>query len=100
MIKITAPIEIKRPLSVVDFIQSGDLRVVPLISIDFSLGNLTFEDSTVMHSTNPEKSNDYRNLLSMISEAYRNIFNVPIFGYGAKTSTYSNKTCHLFPLSR
>ena len=54
MIKITAPIEIKRPLSVVDFIQSGDLRVVPLISIDFSLGNLTFEDSTVMHSTNPE----------------------------------------------
>ena len=77
------------------------MRVVPLIGIDFSLGNLTFEnDNTLMHSTNPNKPNNYRNLLRMISHAYRNVLNLPIFGYGGKTSPFSNKTSHFFPLSR
>jgi len=73
---------------------------VPLIGIDFSLANLTFEDNTVLHSTNPTKPNDYRQLLRMLSHAYRNILNLPIFGYGSKTHPFSNKTSHLFPLSR
>lgn len=81
-------------------IQSGDLRIVPIIGIDFSLANLTFEDSTVMHSTNPSKPNDYRSLIRMLSHAYRNILNMPIFGYGSKTNAVAAKTCHLFPLSR
>jgi len=74
--------------------------VVPLIGLDFSLGNLTFEDNTVMHSTNPSKPNDYRSLLRMLSHAYRNVLNLPIFGYGSKTNAFSNKTCQLFPVSR
>ena len=53
-----------------------------------------------MHSTNPSKPNDYRNLLRMLSHAYRNILQLPIFGYGSKTNPFSQKTCHLFPLSR
>lgn len=73
---------------------------MPLVCIDFSLGNLTFEDNTVLHSTNPSKPNEYRSLLRMLSHAYRNILNLPIFGYGSKTSPFSSKTCHLFPLSR
>jgi len=76
------------------------LRVVPIIGIDFSLGNLTFEENTVMHSTNPSKPNDYRSLLRMLSHAYRNVLNLPIFGFGSKTNPISNKTSHLFPLSR
>ena len=100
MLKVCAPVQIERPLSIVGIIQSGDLRVVPIVGIDFSLGNLTFEENTVMHSTNPSKPNDYRSLLRMISHAYRNILNLPIFGYGSKTNTFSTKTCHLFPLSR
>ena len=97
---VRAPAKLERPLSTVGLIQSGDLRVVPLVGIDFSLGNLTFEDNTVLHSTNPNKPNDYRSLLRMLSHSYRNILNLPIFGYGSKTSTFSNKTSHLFPLSR
>mmetsp|Transcript_3974 Transcript_3974/g.4790 ORF Transcript_3974/g.4790 Transcript_3974/m.4790 type:complete len:111 (+) Transcript_3974:1869-2201(+) len=53
-----------------------------------------------MHSTNPSKPNNYRSLLRMISHAYRNVLNLPIFGFGSKTSPFSTKTCHLFPLSR
>lgn len=100
MMKVCAPVSIERPLSLVGMVQSGDLRVVPIVGIDFSLGNLTFEDNTVMHSTNPSKPNDYRNLLRMLSHAYRNILNLPIFGYGSKTNPFSTKTSHLFPLSR
>lgn len=99
-LKIYAPIQIERPQSVISLIQSGDLRVVPLIGIDFSIGNIAFDDQTIMHSTNPSKPNDYRGLLRMLSHAYRNILNLPIFGYGAKTSSFSNKSSHLFPLSR
>jgi len=73
---------------------------MPLIAIDFSLGNLTFTDNTCMHSTNPTKPNNYRDLLYMISESYANILNLPIFGYGARTSTFTNKTSSLFPISR
>jgi hypothetical protein len=61
------PTKMKRALSTFGFVQSGDLRVVPMIAIDFSLGNLTFEDNTCMHSTNPNKPNDYRDLLQMLA---------------------------------
>lgn len=94
------PISMKRPLSTIGLIQSGDLRVVPMIAVDFSLGNLTFEENTCLHSTNPNKPNDYRDLLQMLAGCYANILNLPIFGFGAKTSPYSTKTCPMFPLSR
>jgi hypothetical protein len=84
----------------VGLIQSGDLRVMPLIAVDFSLGNLTFKTNTCLHTRNPGEQNDYRDLIGMLSHSYKNILNLPIFGYGAKTSTFSNKTCPLFPLSR
>ena len=71
-----------------------------MIAIDFSLGNLTFEENSCLHSTNPNKPNDYRDLLQMLAGSYANILNLPIFGFGAKTSPYSTKTCPMFPLSR
>jgi len=39
---LVAPAKLERPLSVVRLIQAGDLRVMPIIAIDFSMGNLTF----------------------------------------------------------
>ena len=74
--------------------------MVPIIAIDFSLGNLTFEDNTCMHSTNPLKPNEYREVLKAIAHSYQNILNLPIFGFGAKTNSFSTKTCPMFPLSR
>ena len=91
---------LKRPISVVSCIQSGDLRVVPIISIDFSMGNLTFSDDINLHSTNPDRPNDYRDLIKLIASSYANVTNLPIFGFGAKTSKYSSKATGLFPLTR
>jgi hypothetical protein len=94
------PTKSKRPISTVGLIQSGDLRVVPIIAIDFSLANLTFDDNYSIHSVKPDKPNDYRDLLQMLSTAYQNILNLTIFGYGAKTSEYSPNASPMFPLSR
>jgi hypothetical protein len=99
-ILLKPPTKMKRALSTMGLIQSGDLRVVPVIAIDFSLANLTFEDNTCMHSTNPNKPNDYRDLLQMFTQSYANVLNLPIFGYGAKTSPLAAKNSPLFPLSR
>jgi len=40
---------------VLDSIVSGDLRVVPIIAIDFSLGNLTFSRQNCLHSAFDDK---------------------------------------------
>lgn len=45
----------KRPFSVVQSIVSGDLRIVPLIAIDFSLGNLTHGRDINLHKTDTKK---------------------------------------------
>jgi hypothetical protein len=71
-----------------------------MIAIDFSMGNITFDSAMNLHSTNHKKPNDYRNLIKMIASTYGNILNLPIFGYGAKTSKFSSKASELFPLSR
>lgn len=63
--------------------------MVPLIAIDFSMGNITFDRNMNLHSTQAKKPNDYRDLIKMIGSAYGNILNLPIFGYGAKTSRSS-----------
>lgn len=91
---------LKRPISVVSCIQSGDLRVVPIMAIDFSMGNLTFSDDINLHSTNPDRPNDYRDLVKLIASSYANVTNLPIFGFGAKTSKYSTKATGMFPLTR
>lgn len=45
-------------------------------------------------------SNDYRDILNLISSSYLNVTNLAIFGYGAKTSLYCKKASTMFPLSR
>ena len=92
--------KIARPLSVVNLFYRGDIRVVPIMALDFSMGNITHDEGRNLHSTNPKKPNDYRDLMRMISQSYGNVLNLPIFGYGAKTCNYSPKATAMFPLSR
>ncbi len=54
---------LKKPVSVVSNIHSGDLRVVPIIAVDFSMGNLTFGEDLTLHHSDPNVQNDYRDLL-------------------------------------
>jgi len=74
--------------------------VSPLIAIDFSLANLTFQADQCLHSSKLDKPNDYRDILQLICDSYSNNLNIPIFGYAAKTSKLAPDQADLFPLSK
>ncbi len=74
--------------------------MIPIIAVDFSMANLTFEDDSCLHSTQSDKPNNYRDIIKMICENYKNNYNIPIFGYAAKTNKLSPNQADLFPLSK
>lgn len=76
------------------------MRVVPIIAIDFSMGNLTFEEDLSLHNADPRVPNDYRDILKMLALNYQNVTNLAIFGYGAKTLSTQKKSTAMFPLTR
>ena len=47
------------------------LEIVPIISVDFSLSNLTFDDRKCIHSVNEDNPNEYRDLITAVSKAFR-----------------------------
>lgn len=47
------------------------LEIVPIIAVDFSMSNLTFDDRKCIHSNNEDNPNEYRDLLTSVSKAYR-----------------------------
>lgn len=79
----------------------GHIHIAPIIFVDFSLANLTFQSrGTSEHSPNAAKSNQYRELLKMLClDIHSNELFVPIFGYGARTFPGSSTTSNLFPMS-
>ncbi len=81
-------------------VKSGDLRVVPLIAIDFSMGNVHIGNYEFLHHDGSKQPNDYLEITNMVSNSYSNVTNIPIFGYGAKTSSYSPNSTPLFPITR
>lgn len=70
------------------------------MAIDFSMGNLTFDESLSLHCVDPTQPNNYRDIIHMISKSFANITNLAIFGYGSKTSNHCKKSTGMFPLSR
>ena len=44
-------VELDQNSSFQDYLTLGNLQVLPIIAIDFSLANLTFLDDKCMHST-------------------------------------------------
>lgn len=99
-ITFTGVSSLKRPCSVTNKVVLGDLRIVPIIAIDFSMGNLTFGRDINLHQIDLSKPNEYRDLILMIAASYSNCTNLPMFGYGAKTSKQSTKPAAIFPVSR
>ena len=60
---MSVPFKMQRNTSLLKQLSSGDLRVVPMIAIDFSLINLNFQDNKNMHHIDSKQNNDYRDLL-------------------------------------
>ena len=73
------------------------LEIVPIVGIDFSMSNLTFDARTCIHSVNEDNPNEYRNLLSAVSKAYRLISPTSLFyGFGANSVTKITEVSDLF----
>ena len=87
-------------VSVLDLLPDS-ISISPIICIDFSMANLTFQSNgTSVHTPSLKKPNQYRDLMEMIcQDMYSSELFVPIFGYGAKTFKGSSETCNVFPLS-
>jgi len=62
------------------------LEIVPIVAVDFSLSNLTFDDRKCIHSVNEDNQNEYRDLLTAVGKAYRQISPSSLFyGFGASS---------------
>jgi hypothetical protein len=75
---------------------SVDLRVCPIFAVDFSTAN----GNEQRHFTDTNQPNEYRELLQGIASGYGNILNLPVFGFGAKTSPFLDVASQLFPMTR
>lgn len=47
------------------------LELIPMVGIDYSMSNLTFDERKCLHSINEDNPNEYRDLMSTISKAYK-----------------------------
>ena len=73
---------------------------MPIIGIDFSLANVTFDDRKMVHSVKEENQNKYRDILMSISKSFRQISpSSLLYGFGAKTIKKKGETSHLFVAS-
>jgi hypothetical protein len=75
---------------------------VPIIGIDFSLANLTFEAGRpLIHTLKPGEQNDYVDTLTSLFSAFSQYSRYTVaYGMGAKTLPgENNPTCQLFSLT-
>jgi len=76
------------------------INIVPIIAIDYSLSNLTFDNQKCIHSLKKGASNDYINVIEHITNAYQNISSHMLgFGMGAKTTHHKGDASNLFSLT-
>jgi hypothetical protein len=73
------------------------LEIVPIVSVDFSLSNLTFDERKCIHTVNEDNQNEYRDLLTAISKAFRQISPSSLFyGFGANSVAKKTEVSDLF----
>lgn len=76
------------------------INIVPIIAIDYSLSNLTFDDQKCIHSLKKGANNDYLTVIQHITNAYQNIWSGMLgFGMGARTIPKKGETSSCFSLT-
>ncbi|CAI2387430.1 unnamed protein product [Moneuplotes crassus] len=87
--------------SFLDYKLNLDLHVVPIIAVDYSLGNLTFDmDKKCLHTLKKGEENDYISILSQIKKIYQHLCPYVLgYGMGGKTVPKQQNASDLFALS-
>lgn len=87
--------------SFLDYKINLNLNVIPVIAIDYSLSNLTFDaKKQLIHSLKKDEDNDYISVLNHILKVYQNLSPFVIgFGMGGKTIPKQQNASNVFALS-
>jgi len=70
-----------------DFYLHRSINIVPIVVVDYSLSNLTFDDDRkCIHTLKPGMKNDYEDVLRALMSGYKHVSEFMMgFGIGAKT---------------
>ena len=73
------------------------LEIVPMVGVDYSMSNLTFDDRKCIHSINEDNQNEYRDLMSTVASAYKQMSPKSLFyGFGASSVKHLTEVSDLF----
>ena len=73
------------------------LEIIPMIGIDYSMSNLTFDERKCIHSVNEDNPNEYRDLMQCISKAFKTMSPSTLFyGFGANSVPHMTEVSDLF----
>jgi len=73
------------------------LELVPLIGVDYSMANLTFDDRKCIHTVNEDRPNEYRDLMQAITKSFKLISPSALFyGFGANSVRQVTEVSDLF----
>ena len=93
---------IKQHYTFMDLYTKNSLNIVPIIGVDFSLANLTFDDAQhCIHTMRQGVPNDYVSCMNAVTKAY-NYFSRFALSYGFGASTFlkgDHPACPLFSVT-
>ena len=87
--------------SFMDYKIHRDINIVPIVAIDYSLTNLTFDnENKCIHTLKPGVRNDYISVISAVERAYKNISKFAMgYGMGAKIVKKYGQTSDCFSMT-
>ena len=84
-----------------DLIIKNGLNLVPIIAVDYSLANLTMDETQYcIHTLKPGAPNDYIDALTRVANSFKNFSKFMLaYGHGAKTVNSEAPACNLFSMT-
>lgn len=93
---------IKQHYTFMDLYIKNSINIVPIIGVDFSLANLTFDDAQhCIHTMREDLPNDYVSCMTAVSKAYQYFSRFSLaYGFGASTFLKGDHpACPLFSVT-
>lgn len=77
------------------------LNLVPIVAVDYSLANLTFDESCYcLHTLKAEATNDYVEVLRLIENCFHKFSKFSLgYGFGARTKPGDGPSCDLISMT-
>lgn len=79
----------------------NNLKLVPVIAVDYSLANLTFDENCYcLHSLKQGQPNDYLDALRLVYRSYEKFTDFMLaYGFGARTVGGDGPACNQFSMT-